>query len=249
MIHRLSAFLVLSALLGLIAGCGWSPSTESEASAQFDGRSATRVERTAQSPSPSVQPISFDGLADYQVGGRAPPGKSEVVDSEWSMMIEPDATIVILHRGFPVVREAHVSWAEQSKWVESKFKAENVREGQGTIAGEIAGLDLKAQGTIRTLADNELAVEYQFTATRGHDGIKGAVLDWQFELASPTFSGKAADPIFLENQTGWKWQIDRNQAITVRFDQPVDNIIYEANRRNNIRAFYYAGEVKPGTGA
>ena len=32
-----------------------------------------------------------------------------------------------------------------------------------------------------------IRVEYKFIAAKAHEGIKGAVLDWKFELDSPSF--------------------------------------------------------------
>ena len=174
-------------------------------------------------------------------------GDPELLNVEWSMSIRPDATVVILHNGVAVVKAQHITWVENSKWGETRFQAEYIGKGQATLSGEIPGLGLKAQGSIHPIADNKLGVDYQFTASTPHYGIYGTVLDWKFDLRSPTFKGKVADPIFLENQTGWSWQVGSNQVITVRFDQPLDRIIYEANNKNNIRTFSFAGQVKPGT--
>ncbi len=80
-----------------------------------------------------------------------------------------------------------------------------------------------------------------------HEGIYGSVLKWEFQLNSPSFKGKAADPVFLENKTGWTWRVGPDQAVTVRFQEPLDKIIYEANKKDEIRTFFYADRIKPGT--
>ena len=79
-----------------------------------------------------------------------------------------------------------------------------------------------------------------------YDGIYGPTLAWIFALNSPTFDGKVANPIIFDDKTGWMWPVGPNQAITVRFDQPLDNIIFEANQKNNIRTFFYAEHIDPG---
>ena len=114
------------------------------------------------------------------------------------------------------------------------------------LTGAIPGLDLKAEGAIRRLADNELRLDYHFRAGKGHDDIYGPTLDWKFNFSSPSFDGKVAAPIILDDKTGWMWPVGPNQAITVRFDHPLDNIIFEANQKNNIRTFFYAQSSRPG---
>ncbi len=56
---------------------------------------------------------------------------------------------------------------------------------------------------------------------------------------SPTFEGKVADPVFLENKTGWMWQVGPNQPIVVRFERPLDKIMFERNNKNDIRTLLH----------
>ena len=179
---------------------------------------------------------------------RARTRNSDIADAEWTMSIQPDATILILHKGAPVVRTQHLAWGRKNPlvWAGGQFKAERVRHGEAILTGAIAGLDLKAAGTIRTVAENALRVEYNFVATKAHDGIKGAVLDWKFELDSSSFDKKPQNPVFFEDFTGWTWAVGPDQAIVVRFDQPQDLVHYEMNQKNDIRTYYYAERIKPG---
>jgi hypothetical protein len=163
------------------------------------------------------------------------------------MSIGSDASVVILHKGVPVVRAAHYAWAEKNKWIGVNFKAENIRGGKATLTGAIPELDLKADGAIRPLADNELGFDYHFTARKRHYGIYGAVLEWNIDLKSATFEGrKVSNPILLEDKAGWMWPVGPNQTITVRFNQPLDKNIFEGNNPNKIRTFYFAGDFEPG---
>jgi hypothetical protein len=162
------------------------------------------------------------------------------------MSIQPNATILIIHRGFPVVRCEHVTWAEKSIWAGSRFIATNVHRGNARTTGLIPKLDLTSEGVIRPLADNVLEVTDDFRAASGHFGIKGTVLDWKFALNSPTFATRPAAPVLLENKMGWTWSVGPNQAITVRFDEPLDDNIYEAGRKDNVRSFLFANQFAPG---
>jgi hypothetical protein len=171
----------------------------------------------------------------------------DATDAEWGMMIRPSGTLLIFHKGETVVSSAHVAWAEKSVWVDSKFGAALPHEGNAKLTGSVPGLDLKAEGAIRPLADNKLRVDYQFNASKEHSKIFGLVLDFKFSLNSPTFESKAADPVFLEDKTGWLWRVDGDNFIRVRFDEPLDKVIYEAGNKNHIRAFLFADEVRRGT--
>jgi hypothetical protein len=249
-------------LTGTLSGCSGSPSSQA-LSPTADVSPATSE--------PAPQPINqADGVAGAAGDAAASPAASEpapqpinqaggvadaaqvAADADWTVTIRPDATILIQHRGAPVVKEVHVTWAEKkpqakmNDWVPTKFRTESVRDGQGTLSGEIPRLDLKARGRFRRVADNELRVDYEFQADKRHAPIKGAVLDWKFELKSPSFDGPVSDPVLLENNLGWTWTVGPGQAVTVRFDEPLDLNEYEMNRKNNIRSYYYANQVEPG---
>jgi hypothetical protein len=169
------------------------------------------------------------------------------LDAEWSMTIRPDATIVVLHHGVPVASAAHVSWAENAVKVDSQFRAADPHQGNATLTGAVAGIDLTAEGTIRRLSSRQLRVEYRFSASKEHAAIYGSVLDWNLARKSPTFESESAEPVLLEGNTGWMWRVGTDQFVRVRFEQPLDKLIYEAGNKHNIRAFLFADRVEPGT--
>jgi hypothetical protein len=171
----------------------------------------------------------------------------DAADAEWGMTIQPSGAIVILHKGEPVVSSAHIAWGEKSVWVESNFAAANPHEGTATLTGSVPKLDLKAEGTIRPLADNKLRVDCQIHASKPHAKILGLAIEWKFMLKSNTFDSKAADPVLLEDRTGWMWRVEGDKYIKVRFDQPLDKLTYEANNKDNIRGFLFADQVAAGT--
>ena len=71
-------------------------------------------------------------------------------------------------------------------------------------------------------------------------------LDWKIELKSQSFDRQTPDPIFLKDRTGWMWSVGPNQTVVVRFDAPLDRVVFEANQKNNIRTFFYADRIAPG---
>jgi hypothetical protein len=113
------------------------------------------------------------------------------------------------------------------------------------LTGAVRELDIQAEGSIDRLADNQLRVNYHFRAGKAFAKIAG-VLDWNFDLTSPSFDGKAPDPILLENNAGWIWPVSGDKAIVVRFDPPLEKIIFEANQKNLVRSFFFTDRLEPG---
>jgi hypothetical protein len=188
-------------------------------------------------------------FAVFLLGGGCALGfyQSDVLEAEWAMSIRPNGVVVILHNGEVVVSAAHTSWAEKSAWVDSRFSAADLHEGNARLSGTVDGLNLKAQGSIHPLASNKLRVEYQFTASKQHSNIYGSVLEWTFALKSPTFESPAADPVLLEDKSGWLWRVAHEKYVRVRFDLPLDKLIYEAGHKDQIRAFLFADHVQTGS--
>ncbi len=238
------------------------PPTATKAAFNHDSAASNPAPATRSSSVPSASsPIERTALRPKleQASQNKPPATSaptstDALDGEWTMSIQPDATVLVMHKGAVVLRSQYITWAEKrtqppliSQWVPSNFAAEKVHNGRATITGSIPGLDLKAAGSITPLADNALQFDYLFTAGKPHPQIFGAVLDWRFDLDSPSFENRPTDPVFLENDVGWVWRTGPDQSVTVRFDRPLDRIIYEANNKNNIRTFHIAKNLPAGT--
>ena len=247
--NTISSRLILLGLWGTLSG--FLLPTPLDSAMQIEGSTRKTSINSARKASESGTTERAQlGPAGLAPGRDAATVDRAIADAEWTMSITPEATILILHKGSPVVQTRHLAWGKRQPalvWAGGQFRAERVRPGEAILTGGIPALDLKATGTIRPVAPNVIRVEYQFTAAKAHEGIKGAVLDWKFELNSPSFDKKAADPIILENNTGWTWPVGPNQAIVVRFEQPQDLEHYEVNQKNNIRTYYYAERIEPGT--
>ena len=257
------AHLASIALVGTLSACSPSGRTAMEGTAQADGVLRETAALPARSEFQGGRSEGQAGDGERPAAQLAPKTKgkqqatakaagSSADDADWTMTIEPDATVQIRHKGITVVQSAFVSWAEKTKqspsgeWVPSSFKAENVRGGQAKLSVAIPKLDVQGSGAIRRVADNELRVDYRLKVAKAHHDIKGTLIDWRFNLKPPTFTGKTADPVFLENSTGWIWPVGPNESIVVRFDKPLARIIYEANNKNNIRTYFYADNVEAG---
>ncbi len=254
-------YLAFLGLSGLLYGC--APTGPSASGTQSEIELASGPGPLAP-PEPGSEPAqasrpSGAGKARSAPAGRpssagqagaqknaATPEDTDALGAEWTMTVQPDATIRVQHRGADVVRPQYISWAEKSLWVASTYKAQNVHAGNAILSADIPKLNLHANGEIRHLAENELRVDYQFKADKGHSGIFGATLQWSLQLKSPSFEGKFSDPIILEDKTGWSWPVGPNQMITVKFDRPLEKIYFEQGHKHEIRAFFFAEKLDVG---
>lgn len=222
---------------------------------------ATPVPQAAESsPITAAKPVERivlkpkDEQARNDQGQTTPATAStDPLDAEWTMSIQPNATIQISHKGAVVVSAQYLAWAEKTNpaayfnWAGGEFSAENVHAGHAIVKGSIHALDLKASGSITRLADNALHLDYSFTAEKPHHKIRGATLHWHIDLNSPSFEKRPADPVLLENKTGWTWQVGPGQSVTVRFDGPLDEVFFEANNKGEIRTHYISDNLEVGT--
>ena len=149
------AHCALLVVWGLLHGC--APTSSQPSESPIDGKlqrvstpSALELEQQAptgrqgQSTSRSSSRPKPDGSATARVDAASSQDTS-YLDAEWTMNIQPDATVLIQHKGAPVLRAQHVTWAEKTKqtpdgkWVMSKFKAERVAGGQNILSGRRQG--------------------------------------------------------------------------------------------------------------
>jgi hypothetical protein len=166
---------------------------------------------------------------------------------DWSLRVEPDATISINHKGTPIIRAEHVFW-QDSKWTwsPSKLAAQPKGSGQYVLNGECPSLKLRISGTVETVAENTVVVDYQFHAVHSIPDVLGGGLEWSFVLDSPSFSGRLPDPVLLEGPTGWAWPVAADQSITVRSNRPLAGGDFAGKQKNAIRMWFYKNQIPAG---
>jgi hypothetical protein len=73
-------------------------------------------------------------------------------------------------------------------------------------------------------------------------------MSWTFNLDSPTFGGKVAEPKLLLDKTGWRWPVAAGQELMVRFDKPLARLFFDHDKKNEVRTHYVGDRIRPGRG-
>ena len=168
--------------------------------------------------------------------------------SDWSLRLEPDATVRILHRGAEIIRSTNVFWGPKGwAWAGPSFKIQESSNGQALLVGTIAGLKLKVNGRISSPTSNKLVMDLDFQAAESLSDVVGGGWNWDLKLDSPSFRQRLADPVLLENNRGWSLQTAPGQFLSVSFEPASARTYFETGRKNQIRTFLVAKSLEAGS--
>jgi hypothetical protein len=193
------------------------------------------------------------GLARRPSGaGPAQEGAAAVIATrgpDWTTEIAPDATIVIKHRGAPIVQSRHMFFQDNKgwTWADHRIRAEPRPGGHYTFAGQIPDLGIAVSGAIESPAPNVTVFDYRFQAARDLSSLECGFVQWKLDLVSPSFDGRLPDPVLLEDSTGWAWPVAGDQSLTVRADSPLAKVYFEKGQKAEIRTCLYGERVPAGT--
>ncbi|HUT90051.1 MAG TPA: hypothetical protein VMY37_11170 [Thermoguttaceae bacterium] len=169
--------------------------------------------------------------------------------AEWEVQATNDAAITISREQAPVVRAHYVFWGEKWKYAGARTKLDEPSGGQTTFSGAVAGLGLRIEGTITSPASNRLRYVWNLDAAKELRGIIGGGLEFNLALDSPSLSPEVPEPVLLENNKGWKWEVAERGPIVVEFDEPIAQLYFERGQKGQIRALFVGEAVAQGTQA
>jgi hypothetical protein len=180
-----------------------------------------------------------------QASGAAPPVVS-TQGSDWTVTIDQDAAVVIKHKGTPVVGMSYVLWGVKTAWAGLDIRVEPEPGGRLALAGRSPVMKITVSGAVSSDSPDQLAIDYQFHSPQRFSGVTGGGIEWHPNLASPSFGGRLPDPVLLDDSTGWAWQVAGGRPLTVRADPPFPKVYFERDRKNQIRTFFYSGQIPAG---
>jgi hypothetical protein len=166
--------------------------------------------------------------------------------AEWQVSATNEVAVEIAVRQTPVVKSNYMFWGENWKWMGLNLKPAGAKAGQSTFSAELASLGLTIGAVVDAPAPNQLRIVYTIEATRDITGITGGGLEFNLALDNPALEGKSAEPVLLENNTGWRWSVG-SEGLSVVFDKPIANVYFERGQKNKIRAMLVGSELRKGT--
>ncbi|NQT17847.1 MAG: glycosyl hydrolase family 5, partial [Planctomycetes bacterium] len=167
--------------------------------------------------------------------------------SEWEVRATNDAGVAVSCQHAPVVQAHYVFWGGNWKWVGARLELGEPTDGGTAFSGAVSQLGLEIEGTIRSPAPNQLQTTWRIEAEKPLQGIIGGGLEFNLVLDAPSLPAKLPDPVLLENDKGWQWQVDRRGPITVEFDEPLAQLYFERGQKHQLRALFVGPEVAKGT--
>jgi hypothetical protein len=193
---------------------------------------------------------SVPEMANAQV--KAQSGKTVVspvlatVGTDWTLTVEPDATVKIYHKSAPVIESRYLFWGAKWSYVHAGFRIKSRTSDSILVACQLPGLKTDATGMIRSRSPNTLEFDFLFKASENLSPVIGGGIQWTFKLDSPSFGGRMPNTQLLDDVTGWRWPVGDGQFITLRSDQPLAKVYFERDQKDLIRTFVYWERVPAG---
>jgi len=169
-------------------------------------------------------------------------------DAEWTLSINDGADVLIFHQGVQVVKGSHAFWAQGESSAGAHLSVTARTANLVRISGAVDGLSLAVQGSAQPVSPRELRIDLAVAAAKAFSGISGGGMSWTFNLDSPTFGGKAAEPKLLLDKTGWRWPVAAGQELMVRFEKPLNRLFFDHDKKNEVRTHYVGERIQPGRG-
>ena len=167
-------------------------------------------------------------------------------DAEWTLSISDSAEVLIFHHGVQVAKGSHAFWAQGENSAGAHLGVTARTGNLVRISGAVDGLSLGVQGSAQPVSPRELRVDLAIAAAKAFSGISGGGMSWTFNLDSPSFGGKAAEPKLLLDKTGWRWPVAAGQELMVRFDKPLARLFFDHDQKNEVRTHFVGDRIRPG---
>ncbi|MFO7958713.1 MAG: cellulase family glycosylhydrolase [Candidatus Brocadiia bacterium] len=169
--------------------------------------------------------------------------------AEWEMRPntgsgDGGATVSVSRHRTDVVTSGYRFWGADWDYAGSRWSWDELTADRQTFAGEIRGLSLQVEGSIERSAPNQLRFTWTLTSQEELTNIIGGGLEWDLSLDSPALRADTPDPILLEGNRGWTWQMAEDAELRVEFDPALPRVYFEQGNKNRIRTFL-VGETFP----
>ena len=153
------------------------------------------------------------------------------------------------HQTTPIVTAKYVSWNSGWKWagasVKSKVALQDGHYLGSDFTGKVDELGISFSGSAK-IERNQIVWRYQWDKKQSHPGAQGFGIEFNLNLASPSFNTVAQDPQLLPGNQGWQWTTPSGNALTISFDPPLKSVYFERNQKNKIRALFFSA-IEQGT--
>ena len=115
---------------------------------------------------------------------------------------------------------------------------------QYAIIGKNKPLNFDLAARVRKASSQQVVWEFELDASSNTPDVIGGGIS--FKLNLPAFASQLGEPELLADNRGWVWGRAGGKRMEMRFDPPMASVYFERGQKNEIRTFFYKGEVTQG---
>jgi Cellulase (glycosyl hydrolase family 5) len=146
--------------------------------------------------------------------------------------------------GASVLSSAFVFWRKNWAWAGLSSKFSVLAPFEYDVTGASRDLELDLSGQIRRPTERQLVWDFDFNARKSTPEAIGGGISFGLNLAA--LGSQLGEPELLPENRGWSWGKPGGTRMEMRFDPPLAAVYFERGQKNQIRAFFYKGEVPQG---
>lgn len=149
--------------------------------------------------------------------------------------------------GAPIVRAHYVAWGRDWAWASAQQRFPDIADDAGRVfAFAVESLGVQGDGLLAARG-NVARWTWRLAYAQAHEQIIGGGLEWNLVRDAPSRFGHDADPVLLEGNRGWTWDIRPGQTLRVEFDPPASSVHFERGDPSRIRSLFIPPRLAPGT--
>ena len=168
---------------------------------------------------------------------------ANAVAAGWTVRAE-DGMPVLARGGAAALTTNFAFWGKNWAWAHQGAQFKVLAPFDYALTGTNEALQLDLAARVRKSAERSLSWDLDFNARSASRDVVGGGMVFQFDLAA--FGAEFGEPQLLPENRGWAWGRTGGNRIEMRFEPPLASVFFEAGRKNEVRAFFYKGDVPAG---
>ena len=151
----------------------------------------------------------------------------------------------ISYNGLKIFKPEIPFWAANWKYVAISMKPvdNKIHQWHGASRG---ALNFSLDTTWSVAKENEMIGTFTFDVKQTADPAIGGGIEFNLPLATFKKDYGATDPVMLDNNSGWEWQIAPGKTLQVTSSPKLPNIYFERGNKNRIRCMFFDKRITAG---
>jgi hypothetical protein len=133
--------------------------------------------------------------------------------------------------------DKNYTWAH----LDTSFKVKDV--GSYKLKGTNSTLGFTIDANVSKVNSQQLTWDIDLDSKAGRTETVGGGITFKFDLAN--FANTLGEPEILADKSGWAWG-KGNQRVEMRFTPAPANVFFERDNKNEIRLYFYQGNIPKG---